>query len=224
MKTKLGIMMVACTLLCATTAMAQQPAGTPAAKNAADSTAANDVVTASDGLRFDGPVLYDGQRHDGSATVGDPYDGRRQEANGGFDRRFARRRDVSRLFLEYKVVAGDYLGYGAQGAYVPEHWGGYASYLTTRRVPSNGYRYDWFTMGAVYRPMLHPEVMDFQLYGGVAIGDGCGVEYGFRLAAASGNPFSWFSFTMGGISTPGYSAFTLGISVGLSGFFCLSLW
>lgn len=198
---------MAAALLLSLSAWAQEPGNS----------AGNDVVSSHGDLLFDGPAA----RHchmDECAPA---------EANYGAPRRsFGRSGNVSQWFLESKMLVGaGQVGYGLQGAYVPYHWGGYTSYAVAGSYDEYDmpYRTDWFSAGAVFRPLTYPAAMDFQLYCGVAVGDGCGVEYGLRLASATRSPFSWFSFTIGGIQTPYYHVVTFGFSIGITGVVCLPI-
>lgn len=232
MKSKLFIIAAVGTLMFSVPVMAQQPRQTSPASNDTTtqeapvqpktSTEEENVVTSSHGdLLFDGQVPQQRQLSTDNLTYG--QNGLRNgEVHNGRRNAFYRNDvNASEWFFEGKAMLGDNVGGGVQCAFVPRHWGGYMSYLITS--DADYYRYDWLTVGAVFRPMINPEVIDFQLYGGLAVGKGSGVEYGLRIAAADDSPFSWLSFTMGGIQTPDFSAVTFGFSVGLTGIICYPL-
>ncbi len=140
--------------------------------------------------------------------------------------------NTSQFFLEYKSVLGfSEIGQGVQAAYVPSRIGGYVGFMSTQysklvpvevvrkwqyeentlagfeRVTS---RHAWFSLGGVLRLTERPRRLDWQLYGGVLLGDGVGAEYGFRVAKATSSSFSWNSFSMGLMHTPEGTALSLG--------------
>lgn len=123
----------------------------------------------------------------------------------------------SRYFLEGVMMCGfDHLALGIDLAYVPEHWGVYASLLEGVSFQS-GLNADWMTMGLVWRPVTEPAKLDWQLFTGPAFGIGNGWELGTRFAATNqGSRFSWLSGSVSMMSLAGRSYFTIGLSWTLS--------
>lgn len=122
--------------------------------------------------------------------------------------------DFNKIFLEAKAMIGTLdATLGASLTYVPDDWGLYASCMW-------GVNYDWSSFGGVYRLSGPYSQYDWQLYGGLVFGPGIGGEAGVRVAfdnVLSSNDFSWWSLSMGVTAIQGYSFFTMGCSIGLTG-------
>ncbi|MBR1792894.1 MAG: hypothetical protein IJ764_04565 [Bacteroidales bacterium] len=121
--------------------------------------------------------------------------------------------DFSTFFVELSGLVGvNDRALGFSMAYIPEVWGGYASF-------HEGRDFHWFAAGAEYRLSSPWHKTDWHLYGGVSGGDGLGGELGIRLAANSivnQGKFGMFSGSVGVRVVSGGVYITGGISVGLA--------
>lgn len=203
MKNKKYIVMLALTLLTGIATKAQQPGQ--------DSTPGNAAVTEDAVIESNGNLSFDSRIAAGSNS--------KVDVPPSFS-------STCDWFVEAKLMFPTLVGYGIQAAYVPKHWGAYASLMGAEGYrtfsDSRGALYDdyvhytWLTGGAVFRPLLNPYSLDFQLFGGLAMGYGGGAEFGIRLAGLEGGHFSWFSGSFGIINTNHDSYITIGISIGIS--------
>ncbi|MBR1849997.1 MAG: hypothetical protein IJ789_01340 [Bacteroidales bacterium] len=117
------------------------------------------------------------------------------------------------LFAETDILMGlRDVGMGFSLTYLPETWGGYGGYIY-------GLRYDWLRGGVTYRPEWDTfGSTDCQLYAGLNLGQGLGVEAGVRLATTrQHNPgsFCWSSVTFGLMRNAGHTYATFGLSLDL---------
>ena len=124
----------------------------------------------------------------------------------------------SRYFVECILAVGDsYNGGGISVAYLPKRLGGYASFIGTDETLI-------FSGGLALRPVATESFMDWQLYGGAAVGNGMGIEYGTRISAnanGNGGAFSWLSGSVGRIVFSQTRYTTFGLSIDLASFLSL---
>ncbi len=151
------------------------------------------VVAGSDDLRFSDQVTLSGKSARGILSSGSHY---------------------SSFFFETVALYGEgHFGGGFNFTCLPRRWGGYASLLfLSGYVP--------VTCGVALRPVVAPSFLDWQLYGGLAMGFGmAGYEVGTRFSAnadANGGSFSWWSASFGFIRIVDARFVTLGLSLDLA--------
>ena len=121
-------------------------------------------------------------------------------------------RKHSCLFAEITVSGEsryDDIGFGVHMAYVPGKWGGYGS---MGLFDYNGF---YTTFGAVLRPVDGLQLLDWQIYGGAAIGWRPGVEIGTRVAFGD-TDYSLCSFSFGRMFVDRTSYFTIGLNIDIA--------
>lgn len=231
MKNKKYAIMLAVTMLACFGTMAQQPWRDSLQQHSA-TPQYDEVIESHGNLRFDSRVPTS---HNSAKSYGEQNDNNHQNtysanySTGNGDA--FNLPSTCNWFLEGKIIYPVQVGLGLQAAYVPRHWGGYASLMQ-----SDGFRtfydergtpYDelvtntWLTGGAVFRPSLNPWLLDIQLFGGIAVGDGGGTEFGIRLGGLENSQFSWFSSSFSVINTVHGTYFTMGLSIGVTALLCI---
>ena len=118
--------------------------------------------------------------------------------------------------VEGMFGTGD-IAVGMNFTYLPNRWGLYGSLMT-------GMVHDYATFGPALRLSDFDDFCDWHLYGGIAVGDGVGGEFGMRFASSRNNgSFSWCSGSMGMMFLDGESYVTFGLSLELTAIVALSL-
>ncbi len=121
-------------------------------------------------------------------------------------------------FCEAEFLVGEKdQAIGLNFTYLPDRWGVYCSMLT-------GFRYNYFSVGPALRFSEVDDWCDWQLYGGLMVGDGLGGELGLRIASEkTRSNFGWCSGSMGVAVMDGRGYLTLGMSIDLTAITALSL-
>lgn len=134
---------------------------------------------------------------------------------------------LSTVFVETEVVMGfndavqDFdIGLGVTAAYVPKRWGFYGEYRRS-------YYSDWGAAGVVFRPVMEPSMVDWQLFAGPAYTtDGLGYQIGTRFAPGAldnTGSFCWLSGSLSMTSVQGCRYYCVGLSLSLSALVFLSV-
>lgn len=120
--------------------------------------------------------------------------------------------DHCKLFIELGVALSteisDY-GFGLNVAYVPDRWGAYGS------IGAFDYNGFYATCGAVLRPVAETSIIDWQIYGGLAIGWYPGVEIGTRIGIGKGI-LSMCSISLSRVYVDRTRYTTLGLNIDLA--------
>lgn len=121
-------------------------------------------------------------------------------------------------FCEAEAMIGDKdVAVGMNFTYLPERWGMYGSMLV-------GERHSYLSLGPTLRFSDKYDELDWQLYGGVMIGDGVGGEFGMRIAGSRNESgFGWCSGSMGVAVMDGRGYMTLGLSLEITAIAALSV-
>lgn len=115
----------------------------------------------------------------------------------------------STFFFEGEVLVGSSsMGLGANLTILPERWGGYGSVVF-------GMNEGYFSVGPVLRLSGYDSWLDWQLYGGLVLGDRhLGAEGGLRVAAPKRNgELCWTSMSLGFATLNGDVYMTMGFSL-----------
>lgn len=163
------------------------------------------------------PVYYN---LDGSVRTSDGYRG---NPRGEYVRpQHHWRNTIDENFCSYFCEAEGMFGtddvaIGMNFTYLPNRWGVYGSLLA-------GIKHHYATFGPAWRFSDCGDDLDWHLYGGIAVGDGIGGEFGMRVGAAKRDgEFGWCTGSMGMMFLDGESYLTLGLSLDLTAIVALSL-